>query len=99
MSQITLNDSTNCLNTTNSNNVLNYYTVPDDRPQLLTWLSSTEPSFRHCNIREQRISGIGEWLTQTEGFKRWCGFCEEGEGDKAVLLCYGGPGVGKTFIR
>jgi len=58
-----------------------------------------EPSLRHCDIRERRISGIGEWLTQTEEFKRWSGFAEEGETDKAVLLCYGGPGVGKTLIR
>ena len=99
MSQYTLNDSTNCFNTTNSINVSNYYTVPNDRPQLLTWLSLLEPSLRHCDIRERRINGIGEWLTQTEEFKRWCGFGMEGEGDKTVLLCYGGPGVGKTFIR
>ena len=100
MSQYTLNDSTNCLNTTNSHNkVWNYYTVADDWSQLLTWLSPLEPSLRHCDIRERRIKDIGGWLTQTEVFKRWCGLGEEGKGDKAVLLCYGGPGVGKTFIR
>ena len=32
----------------------------------------------------------------TEEFRRWS---EEGEGDAAVLFCYGDPGVGKTFTR
>jgi len=36
---------------------------------------------------------------ETEEFKRWCTFGGEGGGDKAVLFCYGNPGVGKTFIR
>ena len=36
---------------------------------------------------------------QTEEFRRWCGFRGESEGDKAVLFCYGDPGVGKTFMR
>jgi len=36
---------------------------------------------------------------RTEEFRRWCGLGGEGQGDKAVLFCYGNPGVGKTFIR
>ena len=36
---------------------------------------------------------------ETEEFKRWCGLDEEVDDDKAVLFCYGNPGVGKTFIR
>jgi len=95
----TRNESTNFSHNTNSLNVWNSYTVSDDRSQLLTWLSPLEPSLRHCDIRERRINDVGEWLTQTEEFRRWCGFGGEGEGEKAVLFCCGGPGVGKTFIR
>ena len=101
MSQYTINDSNNCLNTTNSfnSNVWNNCTFADDRSQLLTWLSPLEPSLRHCDIRERRVSDIGEWLLQTEEFGGWYRFGGEGGGDKAVLFCYGDPGVGKTFIR
>ena len=83
----------------NSFNVWNSYTVADDRSQLLTWLSPLEPSLQHCDIQERRVSEIGEWLLQTEEFRRWCGFSGAGEDDKAVLFCYGDPGAGKTFIR
>ena len=36
---------------------------------------------------------------KTEEFGRWSGLGVEAEDDKAVLFCYGNPGVGKTFIR
>ena len=99
MSQYTINDSNNCLNTTNSfNNVWNY-TFADDRSQLLTWLSPLDPSLRHCDIRERRVNHIGEWLMQTEEFRRWGIFGGDGQGHKPVLFCYGDPGVGKTFMR
>ena len=99
MSQYISDDSTNFSNNTNSFNVWNSYTLADDRSQLLTWLSPLDPSLRHCDIRERRVNEIGEWLTQIEEFRRWCGFDGEGEGDKRVLFCYGDPGVGKTFLR
>jgi len=102
MSQYTINDSSNCLNTTNSynTNVWNGCTIVDDRSSLLTWLSTLEPGLRHRDIRERRISDVGEWLIQTEEFRRWAGLSGEDEGDKAVLFfCYGPPGAGKTFIR
>ena len=100
MSQYTINDSNNCLNTTNSfNRVWNNCTFSDDRSQLLAWLSPLEPSLRHYDIQERRVNDIGEWLIQTEEFGRWCGLGRNGEADKPALFCYGGPGVGKTFIR
>ena len=100
MSQYTINDSNNCLNTTNSfNNVWNNCTVADDRSQLLAWLSPLEPGLRHWDIQDRRVEEVGDWLIQTEEFRKWCGFDREGEGDKAVLFCYGDPGVGKTFMR
>jgi len=98
MSQYTIKDNTNCLNT-NSINVQNNLTISDDRSQLLTWLSPLDPGLRHSDIQERRVKDVGEWLIQTEEFRRWCGLGGEGESDKGVLFCYGDPGVGKTFIR
>ena len=77
----------------------NNCTVADDRAQLLAWLSPLDPGLRHCHLQENRVNDVREWLIATEEFKRWCGLCGEREGDKAVLFCYGNPGVGKTFIR
>ena len=45
------------------------------------------------------MDDVGGWLMQTEEFRSWHGLSGEGEGDSAVLFCYGSPGVGKTFIR
>ena len=54
---------------------------------------------RHRDIQERRADNVGEWLFQTEEFRTWHNWDGEGEGGKAVLFCYGGPGVGKTFLR
>ena len=97
MSQYTIDNST-FFGNTNSFNVQNNY-VADDRSQLLAWLSPLEPKLRHRDIQERRVDNVGEWLLQTEEFRRWHDGSGEIEGDKAVLFCYGGPGVGKTFIR
>jgi len=101
MSQYTFKDNANFLNTTNSINVQNYLTISDDRSQLLTWLSPLDPGLRHWDIQDRRVKDVGEWLIQTEEFRRWCGLGGEGEGEgeKRVLFCYGDPGVGKTFMR
>ena len=97
MSQYSI-DNTTFSNNTNSFNVQNNY-VGDDRSQLLAWLSSLEPRLRHQDIQERRVANVGEWLMQAEEFRSWHGWSGGGEGDKAVLFYYGGPGVGKTFIR
>ena len=100
MSQYAI-DNTTFSNNTNSfnNNVQNNYVVADDRSQLLAWLSPLEPKLRHRDIQERRVDNVGEWLLQTTEFRSWNNWSGESEGDKAVLFCYGGPGVGKTFIR
>jgi len=98
MSQQSIYDNNNCFNNTNSFNVQNNY-VADDRSQLLTWLSSLEPRLRHQDIQERRVANVGEWLMQAEEFRSWHGWSGGGEDDNAVLFYYGGPGVGKTFIR
>jgi len=103
MSRYTIKDNSNCFNTTNSLTVQNYLSIADDRSQLLTWLSPLDPGLRHWDIQERRVKDVGEWLIQTEEFRRWGGLGGEGEGegeaDKGVLFCYGHPGAGKTFIR
>ena len=96
MSQYTI-DNTTLSNNTNSFNVQNNYVVVDDRSQLLAWLSPLEPKLRHRDIQERRVDNVGEWLLQTEEFRRWHSWSS---GDNnAVLFYYGGPGTGKTFIR
>jgi len=100
MSQYTIDNSafSNNRNSFNVQNVQNNYSA-DDRSQLLAWLSPLEPRLRHHDIQERRVDNIGEWILQTEEFRSWHDWSGEGEGDKAVLFGYGGPGVGKTFIR
>jgi len=106
MSQYTITESSNCLNTTNSynnvattSNVWNNCTVADDLSPLLTWLSPLDPGLRHSDIQERRVKDVGGWLMETKEFRTWSGLSGGGEGDEAVLFCYGNPGVGKTFIR
>jgi len=100
MSQYPIHDNSNCFNNTNCfNNVWNNSTIADDRSQLLAWLSPLEPRLRHQDIRERRVGNVGGWLLQTGEFRRWNSWGGRGEDDKAVLFYYGGPGVGKTFIR
>jgi len=101
MSQYTVDDNIFSNNTSSFNtyNVQNNYVTADDRSPLLTWLSPLEPRPRHWDIRERRVNNVGEWLLQTEEFRIWHHWSGESEGDKAVLFCYGGPGVGKTFLR
>ena len=100
MSQYIINNSRDSLNTTSSyNTVSNYYTVSVDLSPLLMWLSPLDPGLRHSDMQERRVGNVGEWLMETEEFKRWRRPDGRGEDDEAVLFCYGNPGVGKTFIR
>jgi len=99
MSQYTIGNSASLSNNTNSFNIQNNYTVTDDRPALLKWLSPLEPELRHQDIRERRVDNVGEWFLQTEEFRSWHERSVEGESDKVVLSCYGGPAIGKTFMR
>ena len=86
-------------NNINSLNTTVNLTIADDQSDLLTWLSPLNPKLRHQDIRERRVGSVGEWLLQAEEFKSWDAGSGGCESDKAVLFCYGDPGVGKTFIR
>ena len=94
MSQL-FSNNIDSLNTTNITN----FTVADDRPNILAWLSPLDPRLRHQDIRDRRVETVGEWLLQKVEFKSWCAGSEGGKSDRAVLFCYGDPGVGKTYIR
>ena len=79
-------------------NVSNNITAADDRSNILAWLSPLDPKSRHQDIQDRRVENIGEWLLQTQEFRRWHAASGD-EFDNGVLFCYGGPGVGKTYIR
>ena len=87
------------INAFNTVNVSNNFTVTDDRSNILAWLSPLEPNSRHQDIQDRRVGSIGEWLLEAEEFKSWHASSGGDESDNAVLLCYGDPGVGKTYIR
>jgi len=89
----------NFLDTTSSKNVRGYPVVADERLDILAWLSPLEPQMRHREIRARRVDQVGNWLFQTEEYRNWFGSIRGGESDGAALFCYGGPGVGKTYLR
>ena len=100
MAQYTINNSNDCGNTTNpSCDVCKSCGVADDRSRILTWLSPLESREKHWEVQERRVDDVGEWLIETEEFRRWRGLDGECEDNNRVLFCYGHPGVGKTFIR
>jgi len=86
-------------NNINSLNTTVNFTAVDERSNILAWLSPLEPRLRHKGIQESRVENVGEWVLETEEFKSWYTSSGGSGSDNAVLFCYGGPGVGKTFIR
>jgi len=83
----------NCFNSVS--NVI--FTAAGDESKISDWLSPLEPHVRHHDICNQRVSGIGDWLLETEEFRSWYSGSEKGS-DHAALHCYGDPGVGKSYI-
>ena len=69
----------------------------DEDAQIMRWLSPLEPKNRHHDVRNDRFTGVGDWVLETGEFHEWRG--GQGGVDKAVLFCSGGPGVGKTYMR
>ena len=61
------------------------------------WLSPLEPHKRHRDVRNSRLKGVGEWVLRRSEFESWCK--RQDESVNPTLLCYGGQGVGKTYIR
>ena len=96
MSQHHISDNINSFNT---HNVWNNYTVADEKSQILAWLSPLEPQRRHHDIRSRRVKEVGDWLLQTEEYRNWFDGIGWGKSDGSALFCHGSPGVGKTYIR
>lgn len=93
--------NTNVGNVSNSNNTTINTSINVGADQeswwIQTWLSPLEPHKRHDDLSHQRVDGIGDWVIGRSEFESW----SKGQ-DGAVdptLLCYGDPGVGKTYIR
>ena len=99
MSQHHTSDNINSFNTNLINNVWNYHTAVDEKSEILAWLSPLEPQRRHHDIRTRRVKEVGDWLLQTEEYRNWLGGIGGGKSDSTALFCYGGPEVGKTYIR
>ena len=85
----------NCGNINNSYNTIVYKS--DQDAEIMRWLSPLEPDNRHHDVRTKRFEGVGDWLLGTREFQEWRG--GECGADKAVLFCFGNPGVGKTYLR
>jgi len=106
MSQFRVGESSNSFNN-NSFNTISFNRVSnvnnlgsaDEKAEILAWLSLLEPRIRHHSIRAHRVEHVGEWLLQREEYRDWFDSIHGGESDNSALFCYGGPGVGKTFIR
>ena len=96
--QITGNINSFNVLTNYNNNILNFNTDIDaEGRQILQWLSPLEPQQRHQGVRTGRLDGIGNWVLETNEFRKWSG--EEDGWVEPVLFCAGNPGVGKTYLR
>lgn len=58
---------------------------------VMSWVSQFDYSKRHTAASSTRTPGTAEWILDTPSFKQWY------EGTASILLCSGGPGVGKTI--
>jgi len=87
-------NNNNCGTIANSVNT----TAPDDRSEILAWLSPLEPRVRHRDIGARRVDSIGAWLLETEEFRRWNKGRREDGSYYPTLFCDGNPGVGKSYI-
>ena len=88
--------NTNVGNVSNSYNTINVG-IDEESFRIQAWLSPLEPDIRHRDISNRRLDGIGDWVLQRNEFESWCQ--SQGGLLDPTLLCYGGQGVGKTFIR
>jgi len=95
------NSFNNTYNNTGSfNNVcnVNNFGSPNERAEILAWLSPLEPWRRHHDIRAQRVERVGDWLLRTKEYRNWFDGIRYGGPENSALFCHGDPGVGKTFI-
>ena len=90
-------NSNNVTNIHNNNTVTVNKIIVDENPEIMRWLSPLDPRGKHHDVRTDRLDGVGNWVLETTEFREWRS--NGGGADKSVLFCYGGPGVGKTYLR
>jgi len=90
------NSNTNFANVSNSYNHTINVGMSEESSRIQAWLSPLEPGRRHQDVRNRRFDGVGEWVLQSDEFVSWHE-SHDGSGGHA-LRCYGGQGVGKTYI-
>jgi len=84
-------------NVSNSYNTTIKVGKDEESLRIHEWLSPLELHKRHQDVRNRRLDGVGEWVLQRSEFQLWRKG-RDGLGNP-TLLCYGGQGVGKTYIR
>ena len=89
--------NSNVGNVSNSYNNTIHVGIEEESLRIQEWLSPLEPHKRHRDVRGSRLDGVGEWVLRRSEFESWCK-SQDGSADR-ILLCYGGQGVGKTYIR
>ena len=65
------NNNRNCGNTIDSyNNEFNHcnISIPDERRQILEWISPFASRERHQAVRDSRVEKVGDWLLAIEAF-------------------------------
>ena len=91
------NSNTNFANVLNSyNNTINVG-VSEESAKIQGWLSPLEPHARHQDVRSRRLDGVGDWVLRRNEFESWSK--SQDSSVNPTLLCYGGQGAGKTYIR
>ena len=87
----------NTENVTNSNSSTTNVRANKEPWRIQAWLSLLEPYGRHQDVSNRRLDGVGDWVLQKNEFKAWCK--SQNCSVNPTLLCYGGQGVGKTYMR
>ncbi|PUU77094.1 ankyrin repeat-containing domain protein [Tuber borchii] len=86
----------NTENTSNSDSSTTNVRTNKESWRIQEWLSPLEPYGRHEDVNNRRLDGIGDWVLQKDEFKAWCK--SRNCSVNPTLLCYGGQGVGKTYM-
>ena len=83
---------------TNYNNIFYINAGPDtERRRIIQWVSSLEPQERHEGVQTDRLDSVGNWVLETNEFKKWC--CAEDDWVELVLFCYGKSGGGENVSQ
>ena len=91
------NNNRNCGNSNNIEFNQCNISIPDEKRQILEWISPFASRERHQAVRDSRVEKVGDWLLCKQSFSAWRTL--EDRTARPVLFCYGHPGAGKTYIR